>query len=47
MLLIKNGVPYDVAFSYTAEERFAACVVMREFDGEKFDWEAMAFRERG
>lgn len=47
MWLIKNGVPYDVAFSYTAEERFAACVVMSEFEGKTFDWEAMAFKERG
>ncbi|SOY56858.1 hypothetical protein [Cupriavidus taiwanensis] len=39
-------MPYDVAFSYTDAERFAACVVFRELEGATFDWEAMSYKDR-
>lgn len=44
LLLIKNGVPLDVAFSLPVDERLAWAVVMGEINGGKFDWDAMQWR---
>lgn len=44
--LVKNGVPFDVAFSWSDAERFAAGIVFSEFEGKRFDWTEMAFREQ-
>lgn len=38
MWLVKNGVPYDVAFEMSDAERLAHVVVLGEFEGNKFDW---------
>lgn len=39
--LVKNGVPYDVAFSLPAEERVAYMIIFGELEGGKFDWARM------
>lgn len=38
LYLVKNGIPYDVAWSYEDDERFAAVVRMAEYDGNKYLW---------
>jgi hypothetical protein len=46
MYLIKNGVPWDVAFGLFEDELLAAAVVMKEFEsGRTFDWSSMTFLE--
>ena len=47
LLLVKNGVPFDVAFSLDAETRSAWCIVFAGFEGAQFDWDAGHFKERG
>ena len=41
LFLVRNGVPFDVAFSLAADERTAWIVVMGEMDGRVRDWGAM------
>jgi len=45
LYLVRNGVPFDVAFSLPADERLAWVVVFGELDGREFDWRAMRWRE--
>lgn len=45
LFLIRNGVPFDVAFSLTAQERFAWCVIFQRFDGLKFNFQTMKFEQ--
>jgi hypothetical protein len=40
LYLIKNGVPFDVAFSLPADERQAFVVALGTLDGHVFDWNA-------
>lgn len=35
---MKNGVPYDVAWSWDESERLAAVVCFGGFEGNKFSW---------
>ena len=44
LYLIRNGVPFDVAFSLEQAERTAWIVVMGELDGREWDWGAMQWR---
>jgi hypothetical protein len=44
--LVKNGVPFDVAFSLSAEERLAFVVALGRLDGGEFDFVAMRWQER-
>lgn len=44
--LVKNGVPFDVSFSLEPYERLAYCVTFGEFEGNKWDWQAMAWQKR-
>ena len=37
LYLVRNGVPFDVAFSLPAEDRFAWVVVLGELDGHSWD----------
>lgn len=46
LLLVKHGVPFDVAFTMTDEMRLAACVVFGEFEGNQFSWRDMKWMER-
>jgi hypothetical protein len=39
--LVRNGVPFDVAFSLPAEERLAFIVALGTLDGLEFDWSTL------
>jgi hypothetical protein len=43
--LVKNGVPFDVAFSLGNKERVAWSIIMSEHEGAKFNWETFNFVE--
>jgi len=45
LLLVKYGVPFDVAFSLTWQDRFAWCVILQRFDGAKFNFQKMKFED--
>lgn len=45
MLLVQNGVPFDVAFSLGAEERLAWVVALGELAGRRWDWGAMCWAQ--
>jgi hypothetical protein len=38
LYLVRNGVPFDVAFSLDRRERLAWVVIFGTFDGGSFDW---------
>lgn len=38
LYLVRNGVPFDVAFCLPADERLAWVVAMGRFEGLEFDW---------
>jgi hypothetical protein len=40
LYLVRNGVPFDVAFSLPCVERAAWVLVMGRFDGLDYDWQA-------
>lgn len=40
---MKNGVPFDVAFSLYDHELVAWGVIMGEMEGGKFSWETMSW----
>ncbi len=41
LFLVRNGVPFDVAFSLDEAERTAWVVAMGTLDGHVWDWGAM------
>lgn len=43
---MKNGVPYDVAESWSDEHRKAVCIICGELEGGEFDWHRMRWRKR-
>jgi hypothetical protein len=43
LFLVRNGVPFDVAFSLDAGERTAWVVVFGELDGRVWDWSAIGW----
>jgi len=43
--LIKNGIPFDVAFSLDDNTRAAWSIKFSEMDGAKFDWSTMRFKD--
>jgi hypothetical protein len=43
---VRNGVPFDVAFSLGEVERAAWCVIFSEFEGATFDWRTLRFEDR-
>jgi hypothetical protein len=45
MLLVKSGVPWDVAFSLEDHEATALCIIFGQLDGGKFDFDRMAWRK--
>jgi len=47
MYLVKNGVPFDVAFAADDERALAMYVVLGEFEGNTWDWDAMNWIKRG
>ena len=46
MYLCRNGVPFDVAFSLSAEERLAFVVALGRLDGLVFDFATMQWEGR-
>jgi hypothetical protein len=46
--LVKNGVPFDVAFALDAHEALAYGVIFGGFEspGAEFDWESGGWREQ-
>ena len=46
LYLVRNGVPFDVAFSLPADERLAWVVVFGTLDGGEFDFVSMRWKER-
>jgi hypothetical protein len=46
MFLVKNGVPYDVAFSLGPAEKLAHMVALGEDGLNVFDWASMSWRRR-
>lgn len=42
--LVRNGVPFDVAFSLPPDERLVWVVVFGELAGRRWDWGTMAWR---
>jgi len=45
LYLVKNGVPFDVAFSLPVDERLAWVVAMGRFDGLDYDWSAQRWKK--
>jgi hypothetical protein len=38
LFLVKNGIPFDVAFSLDSDMRLAWVVIFGQLNGLKFDW---------
>jgi hypothetical protein len=45
LLLVKNNVPFDVAFAMDRTMRLAAIIVFGRMEGGHWDWERMCWRE--
>ena len=45
LYLVRNGVPFDVAFSLPDDERIAFVVALGSLDGRRFDWNRMEWDE--
>jgi hypothetical protein len=41
LYLVRNGVPFDVAFSLPTDERMAFIVALGSLDGRVFDWRTL------
>jgi hypothetical protein len=41
--LVRNGVPFDVAFQLDDITRAAFCIVVSGFEGSKFNWRTWDF----
>lgn len=44
LFLVKNGIPFDVAFSLPAHRRLAWVVIMGTLEGGEFDWRAGSWK---
>jgi hypothetical protein len=45
LFLLRNGVPFDVAFLLPPAERLAFIVALGELDGRVFDWRDLIWTE--
>ncbi len=45
LFLVRNGVPFDVAFSLPEDERLAYVVALGTLAGNTFDWQAMRWKD--
>jgi hypothetical protein len=43
LYLVKNGVPFDVAFSLSSVERLAFVIALGTLEGHDFDWSSMSW----
>ena len=46
LFLVRNGVPFDVAFSLPPDDRLAWVVALGTIDGREFDWQNLRWKER-
>jgi hypothetical protein len=46
LYLVRNGVPFDVAFCLPADERLAWVVALGTLEGGAFDFVSMRWKER-
>ena len=46
LYLVKNGVPYSVAFALEPDERLAYVVIFGQLDGNDFDFDRGQWKER-
>jgi hypothetical protein len=44
--LVKNGVPYDVAFDLDDTDLLAHVIVMGEYEGSEWSWSDMRWKPR-
>ena len=44
--LVKNNIPFDVAFSLDDCERTAYAILFSEMEGNKFNFDTMRFEEQ-
>lgn len=44
---MKNGVPFEIAFSMPDEMRAAFAINFSQFEGHRFNWDRWAFEPRG
>ncbi len=44
LYLVRNGVPFDVAFSLPDDERLAFIVALGCLDGRVFDWDTLSWK---
>lgn len=45
LYLVRNGVPFDVAFCLPPDERLAFVVALGRLDGHEFDFSTMRWKE--
>lgn len=43
--LVRNGVPYDVAYSLPDDEVMSECIAFGILDGGEWDWTKMKWRK--
>jgi hypothetical protein len=46
LYLLRNGVPFDIAFSLPHEDRLAWIVALGRLDGGEFDFCTMSWKDR-
>lgn len=44
--LVKNGVPFDVAFSLDEAERLGWSIIFGQFEGGEWDWNSRSWRRK-
>lgn len=46
LYLVRNGVPFDVAFSLPPDEAMAWGIIFGEMDGNTWDFNSMAWKKQ-
>lgn len=44
--LVKNGVPFDVAFELDEIQRTGWCIIFSEMEGAKFNFHTMQYEDQ-
>ena len=47
LYLVKNNVPWDVAFCLSETELLADYIIMGQHEGNVWDWERMTWQKKG
>jgi hypothetical protein len=45
LYLVRNGVPFDVAFALPQDERLAWVVAIGRLDGLEYDWDTQHWKK--